>query len=160
VLASERPDGDDDLLRPSVARGGSRPVGPPYAVDSQGYVAFFGGAVGGALVGVINARRLDLGRARTAAIAAIGVAGLALSVGLGLALGDTTAEGIRIGRIVGVVLFLVGFRPLQNPAYRRYHFFDHAGRGDASLLGPGFGAVVTGLVVEAVALSLAQGGLG
>jgi hypothetical protein len=146
----------DDLYEPTlgdVARSGTG--ARPWNLDSQGYVAFFGGPLAAATIGILNGRRLGLVRDALLAIAGIGAAGLVGAVLIQLALGG---EG-RAPRLVLAgtgVLCYVAIRRLQKRADRLYRM--HPETDDVqpyeSLWGPGLLVVV---VCGLVSIALVEG---
>ena len=72
---------DDDLFSPSLRDRAAIPAGArPWRLSSQFYVAFFGGPLAAAAIGVVNGRRLGLGTGRLVGIAAAGVGALCLLI--------------------------------------------------------------------------------
>ncbi|WP_377271791.1 hypothetical protein [Peterkaempfera sp. SMS 1(5)a] len=137
----------DPLLQPTLqqtSRGAA-----PWRLSSQGYVAFFGGALAGTAVAVANAVRLGLPRRTVLVISAIGAAALALTIVLMLVVGDRAGNaGLGLLRLVPVAAYLVQAR-LQRDRNRA---FALQGGKHARLLGPGIAAVLVLGLLELVAI--------
>ncbi|HEX6161223.1 MAG TPA: hypothetical protein VF111_13705 [Thermoanaerobaculia bacterium] len=140
----------DDLLQPTVQEE-ARPRGPlPWRLQSQFWVAFFGGAFAVTVIALLNAMRLDVDRTKRWLIVVAGLVGMGLTAVVFLL--TEHASQSRIGaRVVGVVLFLV-LRPLQKGADDHHQVFR--GGDYASLWGPGIAATIAGVGVN-VGLSMA-----
>lgn len=143
----------DELLQPSV--GEDARVAPlegsrPWRLSSQGYVAFFGGPLGAAIVAGINSSRLRIEPLRIASMALIGVIGLAAVVGFAVIVGQDTSA-VRIGARALGLLFWAPMYLIQRTPDRVYHFYS--GRDEEqdydSLLVPG--------LIVAFPLALIQG---
>ncbi|GAA2385719.1 hypothetical protein Cme02nite_72660 [Catellatospora methionotrophica] len=126
---------NDDLFQPTI---GARPVlgTPPWRPSSIVYPAFFGGALAVTILGVLNARRLSLGRNQQLAVAAAGLAATAVRLAV------TVYFGTGVGRPVGVILALAVWGLVtmtQKQAFRAYEYGDGE---PASLLWPGLAAAI------------------
>jgi hypothetical protein len=138
-----------ELLRPALT--GYRRTGyRPWRLQSQIYVAFFGGALAVGAIAVANAFMLGMSRRKQLAIAGVALlAEAALVVAIAL-----TGTGPQ--RLGGVVAGLAAYGPLyllQRSPDRVHHF--HAREDDPyeSLFGPGLVAVIVARLVEALILS-------
>jgi hypothetical protein len=139
----------DDLLQPTLADYVA-PAEPPWRLDSQFWVAFFGGplAVGG--ISYLNAGRLRLprrGRILWVTAAALVAELLAVYVfvatGVASALGENESRAVRLlTQAAGVVAYPFLYR-MQRPSDRVFRL-DHEDEDYASLWGPGLLAVVAG----------------
>jgi hypothetical protein len=134
---TEREDDLDELLQPTVtpvARSGVK----PWRVQSQFWVAFFGGILAVTGIAYINARHLGASATIRKLILACGVIALAIYIGLaGWVFLDEPRNMRFAGRILAVVLFL-GLARLQREGDARHQLF---GSGEyASLWGAGFTA--------------------
>ena len=151
---TEEEDDLDELLQPTVTpveRSGYK----PWRVQSQFWVAFFGGIVAVTAVAFINSGHLGMSARSRGAILAAGAAALAVWVALAVWLVDENAQNLRIaGRILAVVLFLVLAR-MQRPADARYQLF---GAGEyAALWGVGIPAsIIGGLAQAGIAVLLSR----
>lgn len=136
----------DDLLQPSIGKMVSAPRKMPWRVQSQLWVAFFGGIAAVTTIAILNARRLGLDRRKQWLMAGAGAVALGVLLALWLRQPPAPtfidfARGSRelrlIGRVIAVVLFLL-HALLQKPADAHYRVFA---KGDyASLWGPGIAA--------------------
>ena len=143
---------DDELFSPSLRdRAEVRLAQRPWRLGSQFYVAFFGGPLAAALIGVVNGRRLGVDGGRLLAIAAAGAAALGLAVAVGASLDGDDARPRFFLAVAGVATFLVA-RQLQKAADERYS----RGRSEEqiydSLWWPGLAAVIVCGLASAVAL--------
>jgi hypothetical protein len=113
---------EDDLFRPTLAgtRARAGTGDRPWRVSSQFFVAFFGGPLAAAVVGILNGRRLGLGPVRLLGMAAAGVAAYAVALGAGVVISGLTQRGARLTLVVGGVLTYLVTRRLQEDADRRY----------------------------------------
>lgn len=154
--------GHDDLLTPTVgsesARTSLREGERPWRLGSQGYVAFFGGPVGAAVIAYINAGRLRMdGRSKTL-IALAGAVGMVAVVGLVLAVGETSS-GLTVGtRALGLLAWGPMYL-LQRTPDRVHHFYSGPSQEDDydSLLGPGAAvALLFGLTQAFVVAAIAN----
>lgn len=148
---SELREHDDDLFTPSLSDRAEVPPGSrPWRLGSQFYVAFFGGPLAAAAIGVVNGRRLGIDLGRLVAIATAGLGALCLAVAVAASLDSEDASPRWILVPAGVATYFVA-RQLQKAADDRYR----RGRPDdqvyGSLWGPGLAAVfVCGIVSIAV----------
>lgn len=134
----------DNLYEPTLADLDERPAGsdPPWRLDSQGYVAFFGGPLAAAVVGVLNGRRLGLDRDRLLAIGAIGVVGLAVAIAAYALIGFEGRTPRLLLAVAGILTYL-GTRKLQQPADRLFQMHPDTDEDSYdSLWGTGFLIVV------------------
>lgn len=142
---------DPELFRPTVT--GTPAYDPaPWRPDSNFYVGFFGGIVPATIIAFLNARRLHAPEAARRVLVA-GVAALALFA-LGAYLIGTNVEdaeaarrysrlGVRAGGVLVHFLFLSW---LKGP-WRRFEIVR--GSQPAPMWGPGFGAWLVGILVQA-----------
>ena len=145
-----------DLLSPSVERTVSE-VGPrPWRVDSQFWVAFFGGPVAAAVIAWINLGRLRAaGRARQTTVV-VGAAGFAAGVAIAIAFeAFDVGAGARLAtQGAGVLAFLALHRVQRSPD--RVHSFYREGREEdlyGSLWSPGLAAVFLLGIPSALAIN-------
>jgi hypothetical protein len=149
-----------DLLTPTLQEHVPRPRGAerPWRLGSQVYVAFFGGVLAVTAIAYLNAMLLGAPARVRAGIVAIGVAGLAVVVGLATLLlgGDSVPDGAWAAlTLVGVAAW-GGMFLLQRPWDRIYRTFAPGEDEDElyeSLLGPGLVAMVVGFFVHAIIVS-------
>jgi len=137
----------DDLFTPTIRE---RPASgrPPWRPDSIMYPAFFGGPLAATALGLMNGRRLGLTAGPLTVIALAGAAAFAARLAITAAFDGRS--GIRfIGAVAGVLVWLVvlGF---QRRPFRAFTLGD---REPASLIGPGFAALLVGALVEAAAVA-------
>jgi hypothetical protein len=138
----------DDLLRPALT--GYRRTGyRPWRLQSQIYVAFFGGALALGAIALANSVMLGMPRRKQLAIAG---AALLAEAALVVVVALTSTGALRLG---GVAAGLAAYGPaylLQRSPDRVHHF--HAREDDPydSLFGPGLVAVIVARLVEAFAL--------
>ena len=140
---TQQPDELDELLQPTVAPARARPL--PWRVQSQFWVAFFGGVPAVTAIALLNARRLGSSARKQWLILLVGLAGVALFLAF-LVLKDSSSKTLvrAAGRILAVAIFLV-FAWIQRADDRHYQVF---GAGDyASLWGPGIAAVIGSIVL-------------
>ncbi|HYN88811.1 MAG TPA: hypothetical protein VER55_09785 [Ardenticatenaceae bacterium] len=114
-----------DLFRPSVQEARSLPTGaPPWRLQSQFFIAFFGGVLGITAIAYLNSRRLGLPKNRLRQILVIGLIAFIGVIALeyvnaveGLPGGFRLRQSfLRVpGRIVAVVVCLV-FNHFQSAA--------------------------------------------
>lgn len=141
----------DDLFSPTLqGRVGRRTGEKPWRLQSQFWVAFFGGALAATVIAYLNGTRLGLSERRRRAILLTGAAGLLATVALSLILGsgdvgaaaDRSAQSaVRLGgRVIAVIAYLVFYR-LQKAADHTYSFYSQEEDEYASLWKPGLAAV-------------------
>lgn len=144
----------DELLRPTVTpvvRSGYK----PWRLQSQFWVAFFGGILAVTGVAFINSGHLGMSARSRGVVLAFGAAALAVYVAMIVWFLGGNAQNTRIaGRILAVVLFLVLAR-LQRAADARYQLF---GSGEyAPMWGVGITAsIVGGLAQAGIAVLLSR----
>jgi len=123
-----------------------RTADSPWALGSQVYVAFFGGALAVTAIALVNARRLGLPKKSRVAIGATGGAAFVASIAVAALLfsggGDGDApSGLRVAvQLVGIAGWGIQYL-IQRPWDRLFQAFDE--REYDSLLGPGLLAVLT-----------------
>jgi len=114
----------DELFAPSLSQTSRTELPPgekPWRLNSQFYVAFFGGPLAAGAVGYLNGRRLGVPSRGLVAIGAAGVAGFVLAIVL-VATVDWELVRPRIMiAATGVLAFFVA-RQFQKDADRRYGF--------------------------------------
>lgn len=135
---------NDELFTPTIKVPPAL-SSPPWRPDSIVYPAFFGGPLAAMVLGLINGRRLSLGRAQLMLIAGAGVACFVARLVVTAALDASSGTRI-IGAIAGVLTWLV-IAALQRRPFRA--FLHHDGT-PASLVAPGFAAAIGLGVVEAI----------
>ncbi|TDD57757.1 hypothetical protein E1263_22240 [Kribbella antibiotica] len=111
----------DDLLRPTI---GDRvdPTVRPWRLNSQAYVAFFGGVMAATMIAWLNSGRLGLDRGKRWLIVGTGVVGLAAVVAMFALLnadGERTQNLRILVRVVAVVCILLQMR-WQRPMDRAF----------------------------------------
>lgn len=136
---------EETLFAPTVAdtqRPGA--MQRPWRLDSQFWVAFFGGPIAGGAIAYLNARRLGIRDRRLGVIVVAALAGLgaACAIAYGFAAADLGA-GARLATQMGGVLSYAPFYRLQRSADRIYTFYGDGGEEEAydSLWGPGLVSV-------------------
>lgn len=149
---------DDDLLRPTLGAHGPRDEAAPkpWALGSQVYVAFFGGALAAAAIAVLNAERLRLTRTVQAQIAAFGLLGLAATIVLAELVDDVPT----IARRAVALAAWGGMWLLQRGADRRWVFHSRDEEPYAPLWTPGIIAVLAGGLLQAGILAAITGEVG
>jgi NADH:ubiquinone oxidoreductase subunit 2 (subunit N) len=122
----------DDLLQPTVQSAAREPRKLPWRVQSQMWVAFFGGIAAVTVIALLNARRLEIDRRRQWMMAGAGIVALGVLFAFWMrqpaatAFFDFTrrARDMRIiGRVIAMVLFFV-LSLLQKPADAHYRIFS------------------------------------
>jgi hypothetical protein len=123
----------DDLFRPTIRE---RPVpgAPPWRPQSIAYPAFFGGPLAGAVLGVLNGRRLALPGRHLLAIAGAGLACFGVRLAIGVKAGESS---MRLSGAVAGLLVWVVVLALQRKAFRATQI---RGVKPANLFGPGLAA--------------------
>ncbi|MFB6723286.1 hypothetical protein ACFCV3_24105 [Kribbella sp. NPDC056345] len=142
----------DELLRPTIADRVD-PTVRPWRLNSQAYVAFFGGVIAATIIASLNARRLGLDRGKRWLIVAAGVVGLAAVIALYALLNDDgeRTQSLRIVvRVIAVLCILVQMR-WQRPMDRA---FQLRGTDYHSMWVLGPILVVVCAIVEALLLAL------
>ena len=142
----------DELLRPTIADRVDPKV-RPWRLNSQAYVAFFGGVIAATIIASLNAGRLGLDRGKRLMIAGVGVVGLAVVIALYAVLNDDgeRTQSLRIVvRIVAVLCILLQMR-WQRPMDRA---FQLRGTDYHSMWVLGPILVVVCAIVEALLLAL------
>jgi hypothetical protein len=136
----------DDLFTPTIHE---RPTTakPPWRPESIFYPAFFGGPLAAAILGLLNGRRLGLGRGPLVAIAATGLGTLALRLAIGAAVGEDSPIRFMVA-VSGVLTWLVVFAYQRRP----FRAFTYRGGEAAGLFGPGLLAAVGCVFFEAILL--------
>ena len=150
-----RPGPRDELLQPTVARS-TVTTERPWRVESQVYVAFFGGAIAVTTIAWLNARRLGLPNKSRLAILGVGTIALIATIVLALGLTSGDAENLEssnarlIGRVAAVIGYVVMAR-IQAGADRVYRFRE--GENYESLWGAGISAAIVGGLLQAVLIA-------
>ena len=146
----------DDLFSPSLSQTARAelPSGErPWRLNSQFYVAFFGGPLAAGTIGYLNARRLGLPNRQLFAIGAAGLAGFVLAIMLvAMVESDFVRPRVAIAG-TGVVAFLVA-RQLQKEADRRYGFGRDEERVYDSLVQTGLAVAFVAGILTILALSV------
>ncbi|WP_155371544.1 hypothetical protein [Catellatospora vulcania] len=127
---------NDDLFQPTI---GARPVVTerPWRPSSLVYPAFFGGPLAVTMLGVLNARRLSLGRNQQLILAGAGLAAILARLAVtGLLGGQVGAR--TLGTLFGLAVWGL-IAATQKKAFRAYQYGDGE---PASLFGPGLAAVI------------------
>lgn len=141
----------DELFSPTI-RDRPPPGKPPWRPESIVYPAFFGGPIAGAVLGVLNGRRLALPTGQLLAVAGAGLAGFAARLAVGaFADGDS---GVRLSGTVAGLLVWLAVLALQR---RPFRLAVLRGVDPANLIGPGLAAAVgCGLLEAALILVLVR----
>lgn len=130
------------------------PTEPPWRLDSQFFVAFFGGPLAIGAIAYLNAGRLGMPPARRYPILWIAAGAVAAEIALLVVLSATgTLEGLEAGsspiRLINQGAGVVAYpfiRRVQRSADRVFQL-SHEDEDYGSLLGPGLLAVVVGGLV-------------
>ncbi|GID27872.1 hypothetical protein C8E87_7715 [Paractinoplanes brasiliensis] len=133
----------DELFSPTI-RDQAPVTRRPWRPESIVYPAFFGGPLAAATLGVLNGRRLGLAAQQLALIAAAGVVGFGVRVGVSAFVEDSS--GVRLaGTVCGILVWLVVL------AFQRRPFRVATLRGvePKSLVAPGFLAAIGFALLEA-----------
>lgn len=134
----------DELFSPTI-RDQPRPGRAPWRPESIVYPAFFGGPLAGALLGVLNGRRLALPTGQLVAIAGAGLVGFAARLAVG-ALADDNS-GVRLsGTICGLLVWLAVLALQRRP----FRLATLRGATPASLIRPGLAAALGCGLLEAL----------
>jgi hypothetical protein len=148
----------DDLFAPSLSQTERRelPDGErPWRLNSQAYVAFFGGPLAAATIAFLNGRRLGLGTRSLAAIAVAGVAAFVAAIVLVATLDSDSVSPRILVAASGIAAFLA-MRQLQHGADRRYSVGQTDDSAYDSLVRIGLlVTVVAGLASAAVLVAVA-----
>lgn len=127
----------EELLTPTLQdyrRPADAQYGRPWQLQSQMWVAFFGGILPATVIAYLNGRRLGISPARRRWMLVVGAAGLLATVALSYAAaapsaastGPRSSQWARFGgRAVAMIGFLI-FYQLQKSADRVYQFNDDA----------------------------------
>jgi hypothetical protein len=141
---------DEELLRPTIDAAPVTGSSPPWRPDSIAYPAFFGGALAATVLGLINGRRLGVKLGPLLAIAATGIAAV---VGRVLVTNAINAGGST--RVLGSAAGLAVWGVIMTVQKRPFRAFLYWGRDPASLVGPGWAAMIgCGLVETLVVLAV------
>lgn len=143
----------DELLQPTVARTRT-PRKRPWHLQSQFWVAFFGGVPAITIITYINAGRLGMPERKREWIAAIGVlATIAFAAAAAIVGSPAERSALRIGgRVLAVVIYLL-FAAMQRPADRHYLTL---GSGEyAPLWNAGLVAILAGVVMNMAIVAVA-----
>lgn len=139
---------NDDLFRPTITAR-TEIVVPPWRPDSIIYPAFFGGPLAATVLGLLNARRLALGRKQLLTVAAVGVTCIvARLVVTGLLDGQVAAR--VLGGLAGIAVWAV-ITATQKKTFRAYEYGDGE---PASLVGPGIAAAVGCGLIENILIAV------
>ncbi|MDQ3328978.1 MAG: hypothetical protein M3506_10720 [Chloroflexota bacterium] len=142
---------NDDLLSPSLQTHVGRRTGKkPWRLQSQFWVAFFGGVLPITVIAYLNGKRLGLPRRRQHIVLAAGVAGILCTVVFSYHLGEgefgnvadrSMQRTVRLGsRVIAVIAYLVLYS-LQRAADRTYSYYTQDDEEYSSLWKPGLAAV-------------------
>jgi hypothetical protein len=137
-----------DLFEPALT-GYRRPPYRPWRLQSQVYVAFFGGPLAIGAIAVGNAFKLGMARSAELAIAAAALLAEATLVLL-VALADV--GGFSFGVIAGLAAYGPAYL-LQRSPDRVYLFHSRDDEPYDGLLGPGLLAVIAARIGESAALT-------
>jgi len=137
----------DDLFSPTI-RDRPVPGRPPWRPESILYPAFFGGPLAAATLGVLNGRRLALPSGQLLTIAALGVACFGARFAVSAAVAGNT--GVRVAGSVAGALVWAAVVAWQSKPFRAQVL---RGVVPASLVGPGFAAVLGCGLIEAVLIA-------
>lgn len=134
----------DDLFTPTI-KAPAPTATPPWRPDSIVYPAFFGGVLTATVLGLINWRRLDLGRNALLLIAGAGLACLIGRIVVVAAVGGTT-----VGRISGSIAGLLTWLVINHLQRRPFRAALNRGVEPSSLIWPGIGATLGLGLVEGI----------
>ena len=152
VSDAHRPSAYDDLLTPSIAPATS--TGPaPWRVSSQFWVYFFGGILAGGVIAYLNCIRLGVGdRERWIVVGSTAVGLVATLVAAAAIPTDESTSSVRLAsRVIAVVLGYLVVARVQRTAERASQLRNVE---PSSLWGPGFAALFTAGVVQAVLVAV------
>jgi hypothetical protein len=149
----------DDLLRPTISAEPLEPRKKPWRVQSQLWVAFFGGILAVTVIAIINARRLGIERQKRWLMATAGLIALGILFALWMrqpladdfmAYARATRNFRFLGRFIAVALFLL-LAWFQKRADAHHLVFA---TGDyASLWAAGVGASIGLGTLQSVAMA-------
>lgn len=148
----------DDLLQPSVSNNEPRPA-RPWRLRSQFWVAFFGGALAGATIAILNAARLGIPRKQRWLMIGLTAVTLAALIALWLqhplatdlrSFAKTSREMRIYGRIAAVLLYLA-LAAMQRRADSEYQVFSEGEY--APLWGAGTAAVLIGGSIQTLLIA-------
>lgn len=138
----------DDLFRPTI-EAQPVPAERPWRPGSIVYPAFFGGPLAAAVLGILNGRRLALGRTALLAIAAAGAASIVGRLVLTAAL-HPDRVGRLLGSVAGLLVWMVVLAAQKRP-FRAYELRDGE---PANLVRPGLAAAIGCGLLEITVLVL------
>lgn len=160
TAAAKPPSDVAELLRPTLANAADAGSGSrPWRVDSQIWVALFGGALAPTAIAYLNGRRLGNDPGKQRLMLVVGALGLALAVVVNYLLGlrENAVPPFLANQVVGVITW-VGLYRLQRTADRVY---DAYGSGEReSLLAPGIAAAVGLGIVQIVVVAMIISAIG
>ncbi|MFC9688488.1 hypothetical protein ACFTSF_08115 [Kribbella sp. NPDC056951] len=142
----------DELLRPTISSAVDPKV-QPWRLNSQAYVAFFGGVIAATIIAWLNSGRLGVERGKRLMIVGTGVVGLGAVIALFALLnpdGERTSSLRIVVRVIAVLCILVQMR-WQRPMDRA---FQLRGTDYHSMWVLGPILVVTCAIAEALLLAL------
>lgn len=127
----------DELLRPTIrtSAGSER----PWRVGSQGYVAFFGGALAVTAIAYLNSGRLGMPAKDRRTLLVIG--GVALAVELLIARLVADLVAMNALRLIVRAIALLGYLAMARLQHTPERVFQLRGGEHARLWGPGLAAV-------------------
>lgn len=134
----------DELLRPTVQDNAGVPGLLPWRLQSQFWVAFFGGAFAIAAIAFLNSFRLGVDAKKRWLIAILGLAGV-IATAVAYFYTDSRTEHRVVTRVIAVLFFLV--LRLPQKAADDHHQVFRGGRY-ASLWGAGVIAAIAGGLVN------------
>ncbi|MBU2664993.1 hypothetical protein KOI35_15930 [Actinoplanes bogorensis] len=143
---------NDELFSPTI-RDQAPPGRSPWRPESIVYPAFFGGPLAAATLGLLNGRRLGLPAGQMLIIAAAGVAGFAIRIGV-VAAFDSTSNLRLVGIVTGILVWLVVLLFQRG----RFRVAMLRGGKPARLILPGLLAAVGFAVIEAMVLVTVSNG--
>jgi hypothetical protein len=138
----------DELFRPTI-EARPAPVGRPWRPASIVYPAFFGGPLAAVVLGLLNGRRLALGRTALLGIAAAGAAGVA-----GRLMLTAVVHPHSVGRLLGGLAGLLVWLSVLAAQKRPFRAYELRGGEPAGLVGPGLAAVAGCGLLEVAVLVL------
>ncbi|GIG97656.1 hypothetical protein [Plantactinospora mayteni] len=134
----------DELFSPTIQEQPA-PGKPPWRPESILYPAVFGGPLAAAALGVLNGGRLGLSSRRLLTIGAAGLVGFCARLAVSAAVDGNS--GVRLaGMVIGALVWLVVLAFQRAP----FRVYSYRGGEPASLVGPGFAAVIGFGVLEAI----------
>lgn len=146
------PTGYGELLTPSISAAVRR--GPaPWRVSSQFWVYFFGGVLAGGVIAYLNCARLGVSdRERWIVVASTATGLVATLVAAAVIPAADSTSSVRLAsRVIAVVVGYLVVARVQRTAERASEL---RGMEPSSLWGPGFAALFTAGVLQAISVAV------